>query len=121
MITILVCGGRGYKDKEKAFRALYSVSEVGCMHGEPRGFTIVTGGATGADALAGEWAALNNATLKVYPPNWNLHGRAAGPIRNQEMIDKERIDFVIAFPGGKGTLDMVTRAKNKNIKVIEIK
>ena len=46
---------------------------------------------------------------------------SAGPIRNQEMLDKENPDIVVAFPGGRGTQDMTSRAQNKNIKVVQPK
>jgi len=51
---------------------------------------------------------------------WSKHGRAAGPIRNQEMIDECKPDLVVAFPGGRGTADMVRRAKAAGIRVIEV-
>jgi hypothetical protein len=49
-----------------------------------------------------------------------MQGKAAGPIRNQRMIDEGKPDLVIAFPGGRGTADMVSRAKKAGIPVQEI-
>ena len=43
--------------------------------------------------------------------DWAKYGPVAGPIRNQDMLDLHRPKMVIAFPGGKGTADMVKRAK----------
>jgi hypothetical protein len=49
-------------------------------------------------------------------------GKAAGSIRNQRMLDAEKhIDVVVAFPGGRGTADMVRRARAAGIHVLEIK
>ena len=48
------------------------------------------------------------------PADWTKHGKAAGPIRNQKMLD-ECPDLVVAFPGGKGTADMVRRAMKAGI------
>jgi hypothetical protein len=56
----------------------------------------------------------------IYPADWTRHGKAAGPKRNQLMLDKEKPDLVIAFPGGKGTADMVARAKAQGFKVMEV-
>ncbi len=47
--------------------------------------------------------------------DWRTHGRAAGPLRNQEMIDEA--DALAAFNGGRGTADCVRRAKAKGIPI----
>jgi len=44
-------------------------------------------------------------------------GRRAGAIRNQEMIDEGKADGVVAFPGGKGTEDLVRRAEAAGLTV----
>jgi hypothetical protein len=36
------------------------------------------------------------------------------------MIDEGKPDLVVAFPGGRGTADMVKRAKKANVEVIEV-
>ena len=67
--------------------------------------------ARGADRFAQEWANANGVAWIVYDANWTKHGRAAGPIRNQQMLDEGRPTLVVAFPGGRGTADMVRRAR----------
>jgi UDP-N-acetylmuramoylalanine-D-glutamate ligase len=57
--------------------------------------------------------------MSIYPAKWDLHGKSAGPIRNQQMLDTG-VDLVIAFPGGKGTAHMVSIAKKAGVKVVEI-
>lgn len=102
------------------------------VNGEPlrdiilaRGFlpnaTIIEGGASGADTLAREWADANGFRSRVYRARWQEHGKAAGPIRNQMMLDVERPILVIAFPGSRGTADMMRRAKAAGVPVIEVK
>lgn len=54
------------------------------------------------------------------PPMQMLRGKAAGPIRNQHMIDTAKPDLVVSFPGGAGTADMVRRAKAAGVRVIEV-
>lgn len=109
----LVCGGRDYSDKLALWHTL------DCA-GPPHISAIISGMARGADSLAAEWAI--NAKLKLYafPADWNKHGKAAGAIRNQQMLDEGKPDVVIAFPGGRGTADMVSRAKAQGFKVIEV-
>ena len=87
------------------------------------------GGAKGADSLAGEWANRHGYVVQVFPADWNKHGKAAGPIRNQEMIDAfdparpgtSKVVCVVAFPGRTGTADLVERAKKAGIKVWEVR
>jgi len=72
--------------------------------------TIIHGGASGADTLAGEWAAVNGCRCEVFPADWSKHGRAAGPIRNRQMIEEGRPDHVLAMAGGAGTQNMISQA-----------
>ena len=113
-MVILVCGGRTYNNKDKVNEVLSSI------HKETPISVLIHGAAKGADTLAGYWARENGIKEKQYPALWNTHGKAAGIIRNQKMLDDNKVDLVIAFPGGKGTADMVERAKKANIEVREI-
>ena len=81
---------------------------------------MITGGASGADALAAAWTEERGVTYREYPADWAAHGRAAGPLRNQLMLERERIDLVLAFPGGRGTADMTTRAVRAGIPVTTV-
>jgi hypothetical protein len=85
---------------------------------------VVHGNARGADSVAKWWAAAHDVEQRVYPAQWNIYGNAAGPIRNQQMLDKEHLDEapierVLAFPTkeSKGTWDMVKRAEAAGIRV----
>jgi len=113
-LTILVCGGRTYNNKEKIYEVLSSI------HKETPISVLIHGAAKGADTLAGYWARENGIKEKQYPALWNTHGKAAGSIRNQQMLDSNTVELVVAFPGGKGTSDMVSRAKKSGIEVKEI-
>lgn len=108
---MLVCGGRDYRDEESMYAALADELEPGDV--------VVHGGARGADALAGDIAGrVLGYEVEVHPADWHKHGRAAGPIRNQEMLDTG-IDMVIAFAGGRGTADMVSRATRAGVLVVQ--
>jgi len=66
------------------------------------------------------WARIKEVAVQVFPADWETHGKAAGPIRNQRMLDEGRPDLVVAFPGGRGTSDMVARAKRAGVEVMMI-
>jgi hypothetical protein len=111
-MKILVCGGRNYAERDTVAWALdaYRSDRLEIIHG----------GASGADQLAHDWATANCVPVHVFKADWIRHGRAAGPIRNQEMIDRMRPDAVLAFPGGRGTADMLRRARAAGINVVEV-
>ena len=135
-MNILVCGGRmyGFKfenekkvvDKEVAkfafgvlnkIAASYSINFDPVDNWLPTDICIISGGADGADKLAEDWAVINYCQWKTFPADWRRYGKAAGPIRNQQMIDKGKPDLVVAFPGGRGTANMIMLAKENEIPV----
>ena len=108
---ILITGGRDYADQAMLFGVLDMQSEksgISC---------IIQGGAKGADELARMWCYSRRCEMENYPAKWREHGRAAGPIRNQQMLNEGKPDMVFAFPGGKGTADMMCRARAAGIPV----
>jgi hypothetical protein len=113
-IRVLVTGGRDYENREAVFKALQAI------HEKVRIDTIIHGKARGADALADEWASSAGVTVEAYPAEWNKYGKAAGPIRNREMLLESTPDLVVAFPGGKGTKNMVDLCKKFDYEVMEV-
>jgi hypothetical protein len=111
-MKILVCGGRDYKDAARVDTVLSGYRKLLSE--------LICGGAPGADTLAWDWAWSNRFRCERYMADWKTHGRAAGPIRNQRMLDEGKPDLVIAFPGGRGTADMMKRAKAAGVPVIEV-
>lgn len=103
---ILVCGGREYNNRENVFATLDEIKDSMEIP-----IHIISGAARGADALAAEWARLNNTELSEFPADWDAHGKSAGPIRNQKMLQEGKPDLVLAFPGGRGTQHMLRIAK----------
>ena len=111
-MRVLICGGRDFIGVGHIELALRRTT--------PTPTLVITGGARGADTYADRVAEMLGIPRMIFPANWNGDGpRAAGPIRNQRMIDEGRPDLVIAFPGGSGTADMLRRARKAGIKVEE--
>lgn len=114
MTRVLVCGGRHYSNRNRVAQVLFAAVERLGMT------TIIQGAADGADRLAAEWGWDNRVGVASFPAKWNEDGKAAGPIRNARMLREGKPDFVIAFPGGKGTADMVQQAEAAGVPVYRI-
>lgn len=112
-MKVLVCGGRAYDARSTLYSALQALYDAREPH-EP--FMVIHGEASGADMLADEWASGVGAQVVRCPANWNLFGKAAGPLRNEAMLELIP-DLVLAFPGGPGTRDMVARALKAGVPV----
>lgn len=111
---VIVCGGRDYNGRKYVFENLDRLSE------ELRFYWLAHGGASGADALASEWAYDRGVNQTCYKAQWDTYGRSAGPVRNLEMFRQVRPKHVIAFPGGKGTKHMMSVALAGGATVIEL-
>lgn len=108
-VRVLVTGSRDWEDRE-TLRAVFDR-----VHGTYPQFTLVSGACpTGADRMAEDWAYAHGVDVETHPANWRAHGRAAGPIRNREMVDTAP-DLCVAFvransPGATGTVRMCVEA-----------
>lgn len=114
MSRVLVCGGRSYSDIVRVFSVLDK------LHREAGIDCIIQGGAKGADRLSLEWAGQSSVPVETYEADWENQGSFAGPARNKRMLDEGKPDLVIAFPGGRGTADMVRKARKAGVEVVEI-
>lgn len=111
-MRVLICGDRNWTDYSRIFRFVASL---------PTGSIIIEGAARGADFMAGQAAREVGFQVLEFPANWAKFGRAAGPIRNVQMMTEGKPDVVVAFHDdlehSKGTRDMVNRAKKAGLPV----
>jgi len=114
---ILVCGSRNWTDEEtiRSVLSTYPSSTV-VVHGACNlDLYRRTGKRVGADLLAEKVAIELGMEVIPYPADWKLYGKAAGPIRNQQMLDREYPDEVLGFiqdtTRARGTLGMLKLAK----------
>lgn len=117
MTRYLICGGRDFTDRALMDKALTSL----ILH--PEDALVIHGAARGADLMAGDWAREKGVPVETYPitsADWDRYGKAAGAIRNREMLEKGRPDVVLAFPGGNGTANMVRQARTASVVTIVI-
>jgi hypothetical protein len=113
-MRVLVCGGRDFSDQG----FLNSILDL--YHAKLSFSFVIEGGARGADSLARTWSIKNKIAYKEFKADWEFFGRAAGSIRNRLMLEEGKPDFVIAFPGAKGTENMISQAKLKKVPVLKI-
>ena len=111
MMRILVCGDRNWIDRECITRELLRY---------PNTSIIVQGCCRGADRMAAESAKMLHLHYEGYPADWERYGRAAGPIRNKQMLDTG-IHLVLCFHNdignSKGTANMMKQAIACGIEV----
>lgn len=86
---------------------------------------VVHGDATGIDTAASLLAMQSGSAVKPFPADWKQHGKAAGPLRNEQMakyLEPHKIgSVVVAFDGGTGTENMVKVAVAHGLKVCDLR
>lgn len=111
---IIIAGGRNYVGNLKDVVAVTALLES-LLESYGKQLEIVSGGCEGADQWGEVLADVCGIKYKRFPADWRQYGRAAGPIRNKEMVDYA--DVLIALPGGDGTDNVVELAKKDGMLV----
>jgi hypothetical protein len=113
-MRVLVCGSRHFAEYQLLSSTLDAIKPLLIIEGEARG----------ADKMAAVYAEHHGIPVERYPANWDLHGKAAGPIRNTQMLREGKPDLVVAFlaPNSRGTRNMISQAEKAGVpvKVINI-
>ena len=121
-VKILICGGRHFDEYGAFSETVNSVlNELGIHQDQ---IELVSGGCEGTDKMAERYAEENGIPISVFTADWKRYGRAAGPIRNRQMIDQIKDcdrRYVIAFTGDrtKGTRNTIEIAGKNGIEVFE--
>lgn len=114
-MRVLVCGDRHWTDKDAIRSRLSKLQDAGYD-------TVIEGEALGADSIARDEARELGMAVLSFPANWAKYGRAAGPIRNKQMLDEGKPNLVLAFHGNikesKGTKNMLIQAESQGIQTI---
>lgn len=108
-MKVIIAGTRDFHDYDVVCKAIanswYEITEV------------VSGGATGVDALGERWGKERGLPVTVFPAQWQTYGKKAGPIRNAEMA--EYADALVAVVSGPspGTRGMIKISLERGLKV----
>ena len=103
---LAIVGSRDFDDRALFYREMQKLVN---RFGKPR--LVVSGGARGADTFGEQWAKGRGIEVMILLPDWAAHGRAAGNLRNTDIV--AAVDRVIAFhkDGSRGTLDTLRKAR----------
>lgn len=109
-MKVAVIGSRSFNDYEKLKDTLSKIDVS----------LLVSGGANGADKLGEQYANENNIPTKIFLPDWKKHGKAAGFLRNTDIINEA--ELVVAFwdQQSNGTRDSIQKAEKQGKKVMII-
>jgi NADPH:quinone reductase-like Zn-dependent oxidoreductase len=93
------------------FTALNMVVEY--VNSLPNDTVVISGGAIGVDRAAEQAAKARGLKVVIYFADWNLHGKAAGQIRNKTIVND--CDTMVAFwdgvsTGTKGSIHLASKA-----------
>lgn len=119
-MIVLVTGDRNWEDYDLIYKELKAL--------QPQPDLLIHGAARGADTLAGVAAMDLGIKTRAFPAHWDRYGKAAGPMRNQEMLlflihpsNRDHKKLVMAFHDNleqsKGTADMVLRSERALLEV----
>ena len=110
-MKVAIVGSRDWPSREAVTRYVLAL---------PNDTVVISGGAPGVDRIAEKTARVIGLKVEVYPADWFKHGKRAGALRNQQIVDAA--DRIVAFwdgisKGTKITIDMAKRA-GKPLEVI---
>jgi YspA, cpYpsA-related SLOG family len=121
-MRVLVCGDRNWWDRATMLKHLMAIAKEQSQY---KGIVVlIEGEARGADQMSADIVSTElrdfGWRIEKFPANWTKYGKAAGPMRNEDMLNAEP-DLVLAFhndiKNSKGTAHMVKIARAKGIPV----
>lgn len=112
-LVFAITGGRRFTDERFVWDHLTDLM----VSSGPLGAMVNGMAKSGVDLFAYRWAQHVGLSVREFPADWEANGEAAGPIRNQQMLDENPdIGLLVVFPGHSGTVDMTRRARKLGIQ-----
>ncbi len=110
-MKVIIAGSRDIKD--------YQLLKIAIAKSEFDITEVVSGGAAGVDFLGEQWAKEHGVLLTRFPADWSAYGKAAGPIRNEQMaayVGKEGGLLALWDGKSRGTSNMIDQAEKYGLK-----
>lgn len=105
-MRLAIVGDRNYTDYKKFTKQVDKFIE---KHGTPS--IIISGGASGVDTLAEKYAKKHKIPTRIFPAEWEIYGRSAGPKRNIEIVNASTHVLAFLTKGSKGTASTIRIAE----------
>lgn len=80
---------------------------------------VVCGSARGVDGIGARWARAYSIQVRYFRADWDIYGKAAGPIRNKEMAQYADALILVWDGQSKGSADMLRKAKAHGLRIYE--
>lgn len=110
-MKVIIAGSRTITDQNivdhAVFNSGFRISEVVC------------GGARGVDRLGKQWAR-GYTPVKMFPADWDTHGKAAGHIRNTQMAAYADALILVWDGESRGSADMIQKARAHDLYIYEV-
>lgn len=110
-MKIAIVGSRGFTDYEMLSSFILSSVSLNDIT------AVVSGGAAGADSLGERFAEQHGISKIIHRPDWKRHGKAAGFIRNDDIIRDADVVFVFWDGISRGTSDSIRKSYKYNKKI----
>lgn len=114
---VIIAGCRDFTDYE----LLKEQCDFYLQNQKKESIVIVSGHASGADALGERYARERGYELETYPADWKAHGRGAGPIRNAKMASVAHAVFAFWDGKSRGTKNMIDTATKRGLQVAVVR
>lgn len=111
---VIIAGGRYFSDYE----LLQEKCDAFLQDKTGEDIVIISGHASGADALGERYAEEKGYKIETYTADWKKYGRAAGPIRNEQMANIANALIVFWDGKSRGTKSMINLAKKRGLQVL---
>ncbi len=112
-MIVLITGGRDYRNTKRLFEVLDRI------HAERKFTFLIHGDATGADQMAHRWSKSRGVQPVAMEALWDADGDSAGSRRNRRMYEFAKPTLCIAFPGGRGTANMMKICFDDGVEIID--
>lgn len=113
-MRVMICGPRDFWSYFRVYCVVLRLTIE--FWDEGYNLIIVQGEAKGVDTFAKRAAHYLGLGVESFPADWKKYGRAAGNVRNDEMLDT-RPDIVVAIGTGRGTQHAIDGAIKRDIPV----
>jgi len=120
-MRFLICGGRDFGNENEEWWFIHETLTKLINYDKYEYIVIINGAARGVDSISSEWARSLDIPVIEYPAPWDKYGKSAGFIRNKQMLDEAKPDWVLAFPGGPGTKMMTELSRRPKYKKAGVK